>query len=100
MRTIAALTLVAITLLTGYACDRPASPDEPDPPVASTPTGQVLAAMLMIIGYSVIAVPTGIVSAEVASSNRPREEACRNCGSAVHSDTARFCDACGIELRG
>ena len=63
-----------------------------------TPVGQVLAAMLMIIGYSVIAVPTGIVSAEVASSRRPREMACRSCGSAVHSDTARFCDACGAEL--
>ena len=64
----------------------------------STPLGQVLAAMLMIVGYSVIAVPTGIVSAEVASSSRPREEACRNCGSAAHSDTARFCDACGFAL--
>ena len=64
----------------------------------STPLGQVLAAMLMIVGYSVIAVPTGIVSAEVASANRPREESCRNCGSAVHSESARFCDACGYEL--
>ncbi len=66
----------------------------------ATPLGQVLAAMLMIVGYSVIAVPTGIVSAEVASANRPREEACRNCGSAVHSASARFCDACGYELAG
>ena len=66
----------------------------------STPLGQVLAAILMIVGYSVIAVPTGIVSAEVASARRPREESCRNCGSAVHSDGARFCDACGFELAG
>ncbi|NNC74647.1 MAG: ion transporter [Acidimicrobiia bacterium] len=66
----------------------------------STPLGQVLAAILMIVGYSVIAVPTGIVSAEIASSSRPREEACSNCGSAVHSETARFCDACGFELSG
>jgi voltage-gated potassium channel len=64
----------------------------------ATPLGQVLAAMLMITGYSVIAVPTGIVSAEVATANRPREESCRNCASAVHSETARFCDACGFEL--
>ena len=64
----------------------------------STPLGQVLAAMLMIVGYSVIAVPTGIVSAEVATSTRPRQESCRNCGSAVHSESARFCDACGYEL--
>lgn len=64
----------------------------------STTLGQVLAAMLMIVGYSVIAVPTGIVSAEVASSGRPREQACDNCGSAAHSDSARFCDACGHAL--
>ena len=63
-----------------------------------TPLGQVLAALLMITGYSVIAVPTGIVSAEVASTTRPRQESCRNCGSAVHSETARYCDACGYEL--
>ncbi len=66
----------------------------------STPVGQVLAAMLMITGYSVIAVPTGIVSAEVATSRRPREESCSNCGSAVHSDSALFCDACGFSLAG
>ena len=63
----------------------------------STPPGQVLAAMLMITGYSVIAVPTGIVSAEVATSGQ-QDKACRGCGSAVHSRTARFCDACGDEL--
>jgi voltage-gated potassium channel len=64
----------------------------------STPLGQVLAAMLMIVGYSVIAVPTGIVSAEVASARRPRQQACRNCGSAAHAEAARFCDACGTAL--
>jgi len=63
----------------------------------STPPGQVLAAVLMITGYSVIAVPTGIVSAEVATSGQ-LEKACRGCGSAVHSRTAHFCDACGTEL--
>ena len=63
----------------------------------STPPGQVLAAILMITGYSVIAVPTGIVSAEVASVGH-HEKSCPGCGSAVHSRTARFCDACGTEL--
>jgi len=63
----------------------------------STPPGQVLAAILMITGYSVIAVPTGIVSAEVASG-RHRELSCRGCGSAVHAEAARFCDACGTSL--
>lgn len=63
----------------------------------STAPGQVLAAILMIIGYSVIAVPTGIVSAEVAGRAQ-REISCRGCGSAAHSSTARFCDACGFAL--
>ncbi len=63
----------------------------------STPPGQVLAAILMITGYSVIAVPTGIVSAEVAVAGQ-RERSCPGCGSAVHSAAARFCDACGTEL--
>lgn len=63
----------------------------------STPLGQVLAAILMITGYSIIAVPTGIVSAEVAVAGQ-REKSCPGCGSAVHSRTARFCDACGTEL--
>ncbi len=66
----------------------------------STPPGQVLAAILMITGYSVIAVPTGIVSAEVATTGRQRELSCPGCGSAVHSATARFCDACGTPLPG
>ncbi len=64
-----------------------------------TGVGQVLAAILMITGYSVIAVPTGIVSAEVAGA-RQRELACPECGSAVHGANARFCDACGAALPG
>jgi voltage-gated potassium channel len=63
----------------------------------STPAGQVLAALLMLTGYSIIAVPTGIVSAEVAG-RRQVEISCKGCGSAVHSRTARFCDACGFSL--
>ena len=65
----------------------------------STPIGQVLAAILMITGYSVIAVPTGIVSAEVATG-RSRLVSCPGCGSAVHSAAARFCAACGTALPG
>ena len=64
-----------------------------------TGIGQVLAAILMITGYSIIAVPTGIVSAEVAGA-RQREVSCPGCGSAVHGDAARFCDACGTALPG
>jgi voltage-gated potassium channel len=64
-----------------------------------TGIGQVLAAILMITGYSIIAVPTGIVSAEVAGA-RQREVSCPGCGSAVHGASANFCDACGTALPG
>ncbi len=63
----------------------------------ATPQGQVLAAILMITGYSIIAVPTGIVSAEVAATGQ-QDKACPGCGSAVHSRTAQFCDGCGTKL--
>ena len=62
-----------------------------------TAIGQVLAAILMITGYSIIAVPTGIVSAEMAVG-RQRELSCPGCGSAVHGEKALFCDACGTSL--
>jgi voltage-gated potassium channel len=51
----------------------------------------------MITGYSIIAVPTGIVSAEVAGA-RQREVSCPGCGSAVHGASAKYCDACGASL--
>jgi voltage-gated potassium channel len=65
-----------------------------------TPLGQALAALLMITGYGVIAVPTGIVSAELVYARR--EEAhqvrCRSCATAAHADDANFCRVCGTEL--
>ena len=81
-------------------------PDEPQQKTTQTETHWPLTlsmcsatlVILMIVGYSVIAVPTGIVSAEVASARRPREKSCHNCGSALHAETARFCDACGFAL--
>ena len=63
----------------------------------TTGAGKVLAAMLMIVGYSVIAVPTGIVSAEVAGFQH-RELSCKGCGSSSHKESASFCDACGYSL--
>ncbi len=66
----------------------------------STGLGQMLAAALMILGFSVIAVPTGIVSAEVASSARDREQAtvCADCGLAGHVLGAQYCRRCGHAL--
>lgn len=70
-----------------------------------TPFGQFLAAIVMILGYAVIAVPTGIVSAEMvnASSNNNDDifnntQACKFCMDENHQDGAIYCKTCGEEL--
>ncbi|MFT4604894.1 MAG: voltage-gated potassium channel [Rhodothermales bacterium] len=68
-----------------------------------TPLGQVVASMVMIIGYGVIAVPTGIVSAELARAEaEARAErssrSCRHCAAEVHREDAHFCRVCGEHL--
>lgn len=65
-----------------------------------TPIGQFLSALVMILGYSVLAVPTGIVSAEMVSESRRKvnTQACRSCGGEGHDDDARHCKYCGEKL--
>ncbi|MFV8373077.1 ion transporter [Flavobacterium sp. LB2P74] len=68
-----------------------------------TPLGQAIASVVMIMGYGIIAVPTGIVSAEFATSNRkkPRIERinpCSVCGTEGHEFNAKYCYHCGADL--
>jgi len=66
-----------------------------------TPAGKVLATLLMLCGYSIIAVPTGIVSSEMAKAARlpgAGAAACRRCGAGEHSSDARYCRICGERL--
>jgi len=66
-----------------------------------TPLGQTLASLVMILGYGIIAVPTGIVTAELASAARAgpiSTQACRSCGAEGHDADARFCRRCGAPL--
>ena len=68
-----------------------------------TPTsalGKILAVTLMVMGYAIIAVPTGIVSAELvqAQSKLVTTRVCPSCFSEGHARTARFCLDCGGEL--
>lgn len=65
-----------------------------------TPLGQFLAAALMIMGYVVIAVPTGIVSAELLNSERSMSntQVCRSCAKEGHADDAEYCKYCGEVL--
>lgn len=63
--------------------------------------GQMIAACVMITGYAVIAVPTGIVSAEFIDRKRKRQvlqAECDRCGKDVHESEARFCARCGHRL--
>ncbi len=64
-----------------------------------TPLGQFLASIVMIMGYSIIAVPTGIVTAEMLKpSIQNNTQVCPNCLYEKHDNDARFCKKCGAKL--
>lgn len=74
-----------------------------------TPIGQLIAAVIMILGYGIIAVPTGIVSAEYTSQSKPKNDtekpkvhlnsqSCSNCLTEKHQDDAEYCHKCGHHL--
>ncbi|GAA0871657.1 ion transporter [Gangjinia marincola] len=71
-----------------------------------TPLGQFIAAVIMIMGYGIIAVPTGIVTSEYSKNLNSKENkvilntiACYNCNAKKHQDDAKFCHNCGEPLR-
>ncbi|HEK1770430.1 ion transporter [Pseudomonas parafulva] len=68
--------------------------------VPKTPLGQVLSSLVMIIGYSIIAVPTGIFTAELANAMRGEQlrHDCPTCAKKTHEPTAAFCSRCGNAL--
>ncbi len=68
-----------------------------------TALGQFLATFIMILGYGIIAVPTGIVGARYIKSNSDdfvhlNSQSCRNCGFQRHRDDAKYCQNCGESL--
>lgn len=66
-----------------------------------TVLGQMLASVLMILGYGIIAVPTGIVSVELARATREaamNTQACPSCSVGGHENDAVFCRRCGASL--
>ena len=67
-----------------------------------TAAGKALSAAVMILGYSIIAVPTGIVTSELARASGPRvrEARCPTCGVGGHAPDATYCRACGAPLDG
>lgn len=69
-----------------------------------TPAGQAIASVIMILGYGIIAVPTGIVSAEYSrdtGKNVPvplNSQVCPVCNEDKHMDGAHYCHRCGSKL--
>jgi len=64
-----------------------------------TPFGQFLASVVMIMGYAIIAVPTGIVTAEIIKpSTTNNTQVCPNCMHDRHDDDAVFCKKCGSRI--
>ena len=64
-----------------------------------TPVGQALAALIMILGYSIIVVPTGIVSVAMADAARHRNtQTCPQCSAEGHDADATHCKYCGSLL--
>ena len=72
-----------------------------------TDLGQALASVVMIIGYGIIAVPTGIVTAEITRVGMERKPSvedgtraliCPRCYAGDHDDDAAFCKKCGAQL--
>lgn len=66
------------------------------------PLGKFIATLAMITGYAIIAVPTGIVGAEMTRQMKRQDDysnrACHSCGTQIHTADARFCRRCGEKL--
>ena len=68
----------------------------------NTAVGQMLASLIMLLGYGMIAVPTGIVSVELAQAAHAAggspeicDRVCSGCRGGGHDEDARFCKTCG-----
>ncbi len=68
--------------------------------VPQTPLGQAIASVIMIFGYGIIAIPTGIVTMELSEASRRRANTrvCSNCSAEGHSREATYCWRCGEHL--
>jgi len=66
--------------------------------IPHTTLGKMIASTLMLIGYAIIAVPTGIITTEMALAIKSREtghETCRSCRKGGHDHDAGYCKHCG-----
>ena len=63
-----------------------------------TVLGQFFASIIMILGYAIIAVPTGMISVELALSEKMNTQSCPSCSAEGHENNAKHCKDCGAEL--
>ena len=65
-----------------------------------TVVGKIIASIIMVMGYGIIAVPTGIVTAEYANAvnNKKQKSDCKRCGKTDHREQSVYCYNCGFEL--
>jgi len=64
-----------------------------------TPLGQLFSSIVMIMGYGIIAIPTGLVTAQfMKDSVQANTQVCPNCNANKHRDDAHFCYNCGTSL--
>ncbi len=65
-----------------------------------TVLGQTIASMIMLMGYAIIAVPTGLISLELSKTTERRSntQVCGSCNASQHDDDARYCKICGTRL--
>jgi voltage-gated potassium channel len=71
--------------------------------VPRTEIGRALAGIVMLIGWGILAVPTGIVTSEMTAQRfvrQPSDATCRACGIAGHEPDAVFCRMCSAQLSG
>lgn len=68
----------------------------------ATVLGKILASVAMLTGYSIIAVPTGIITLEMGKAAKSNKDTnlvnCANCGNEQHDSDAKFCKKCGMAL--
>ena len=64
----------------------------------ATPLGKLLSVVLMLCGYSIIAVPTGIVSSQMRECMNKTKKLCDCCGNIDNDDDARYCKQCGHKI--
>jgi len=69
-----------------------------------TVAGQMIASVIMLLGYSIIAIPTGIIGAEIYNESDLQKSTdptliCTSCGSETHNRDAKYCFRCGVQLK-